>query len=260
MKNRRIWAAVTSLIVMLLVACVRSENFFESVERTVHETTGWDEAARREDPVGYLDFVESQLRDDLGKMHETRRSLATELSSISEKEQELTAKQEYAEQMAEQFRSAWRVGQFPLEVRNAAYTKDQAESQVSVLLAQIDGYTDSLSRVRTARQQSEERVEQLTVQVVRTETNLALIATQRELLKAEELTTTSDQLVAQVDALFTDNRAAIHGSPVRSVEELMASGDVTTVARQTSRDRVSAYLSASEKPPEVTSSGRVAAE
>ncbi|MCA9057112.1 MAG: hypothetical protein KDA85_01375 [Planctomycetaceae bacterium] len=242
MRKQRLGAVMAGFVLMVIAAYVRSDGFQQSIDRTVNEATGWNEEARKEDPQGYLDFVEKRLTQDLKTMQQTRKALAAEMNNITEQEQQLDAKVKYARELADEFRAAWRADRFPVEIRHAAYTRDQTEAQVSILLAQIDGYQDSLEQIESARQQSEMRVEELTVQVVRTETNLALIDTQRELLRARALTTTRDELVAQVDALFTDNRTLLSGSPIRSVEELLETADISTSSMTTSRDRVHSFL------------------
>lgn len=55
-----------------------------------------------------------------------------------------------------------------------------------------------------------------------TETQLAAIGAQRELLESRELTVVGEELIAQVDALFNVNERMLHDNLVRSDAELMA--------------------------------------
>ena len=60
-------------------------------------------------------------------------------------------------ELAEGFRSQYQLastsGGFPIEMRGAAYTRDQVRSQVSMLLAEAEGYQQSLADLRQVRYQ-----------------------------------------------------------------------------------------------------------
>ncbi len=187
---------------------------------------GWPEAARRADPVGFTDHVERELKEDLDKLQAARGQLAGEIGTLSRNVREQQALLEHAEKLAAEFRDVYQAatedGTFPVTVRDAAYTEDQAVSQVSLLLAETEGYRETLSKVEALRKQAESRLEELTVRVDRTASQLAMIATKRELLRARVLTDEAEQLVTQVDQLLDGNTQIVQGNPVRSVEELLA--------------------------------------
>jgi uncharacterized phage infection (PIP) family protein YhgE len=187
---------------------------------------GWTEAARRADPVGFTDHVERELKEDLDKLQAARGQLAGEIGTLSRNVREQQALLEHAEKLAAEFRDVYQAatedGTFPVTVRDAAYTEDQAVSQVSLLLAETEGYRETLSKVEALRKQAESRLEELTVRVDRTASQLAMIATKRELLRARVLTDEAEQLVTQVDELLDGNTQIVQDNPVRSVEELLA--------------------------------------
>ena len=187
---------------------------------------GWTEAARRADPVGFTDHVERELKEDLDKLQAARGQLAGEIGTLSRNVREQQALLEHAEKLAAEFRDVYQAatedGTFPVTVRDAAYTEDQAVSQVSLLLAETEGYRETLDKVEALRKQAESRLEELTVRVDRTASQLAMIATKRELLRARVLTDEAEQLVTQVDELLDGNTQIVQDNPVRSVEELLA--------------------------------------
>jgi hypothetical protein len=86
----------------------------------------------------------------------------------------------------------------------------------------------------------------LAVRINRTETQRAALATKRELLRARQLTTAGEQLLAQVDELMTGNRQAIDANPVGTVRELLARGSSKPSGRATD-SKVESFLTAKPK-------------
>ena len=212
---------------------------------------GWTEAARRSDPAGFEAHAEAKLQQDLATMEQTRRELAAEVGRLSKTAREQSALAEQARTLAEQFRAEYQrakdEGTFPIEVRGAAYTEPQVRAQVSLLLAEAEGYESSLTEIESVQTAAEEKIEELAVRINRTETQLAALATKRELLRARQLTTAGEELLAQVDELMTGNRQAIDANPVVTVRELLARGSNRPAGRATD-SKVEAFLTAKQEP------------
>jgi hypothetical protein len=208
---------------------------------------GWTEAARRADPAGFVAHAEAKVQRDLATMDQTRRELAAEVGRLSKTAREQSALAEQARSLAEQFRGEYQQARenehFPIEVRGAAYTEAQVRAQVSLLLAEAEGYEASLADIEGVRVSAEEKIEELAVRINRTETQLAALATKRELLRARQLTTAGEELLAQVDVLMTENRQAIDANPVGTVRELLARGPSKPTGR-TADSKVEAFLTA----------------
>ncbi len=187
---------------------------------------GWNEEARRADPVGFAQHAEHRLAQDLEEMQRTRRELAAEVGQLVRKTRQQQAMHDQGATLADEFRAQYQEaeanGGFPITVRNAAYTRQQAEAQVSMLLAETAGYEQSLGLIDGVRQQAEAQLEALAVKINQTEAQLATLATKRGLLRAGQLTAEGEQLLAQVDELMTGNARVIAENPVRTVEELLA--------------------------------------
>ena len=202
------------------------------VSRESRSLLGWTDAARQADPEGFTTYVERRLDEDLGKLNATRRELAMEVGTLAKKAKEQRELLAHAETFAAEFRGIYQdassrgVGEsqtFPVSVRNAEYAEQEVVRQVSLLLAEAEGYRQSLGKLEEVRGQAEQRLEELTVRISTTESQLAATATQRGLLRARVLTNKGEMLVAQVDELLDENSVVIHGNPVRSVRELLAS-------------------------------------
>ena len=189
--------------------------------------------------------VERILQRDLDKLQKTRQDLDGEIGALSRKRREQQALADQAATLAEEFRQAYQTaaakGGFPVTVRHAAYTQEQVESQVSLLLAESEGYRDAVVRLDDVRGQAEVRLEALTVQINTTQTQLAALPTQRELLRARVLSDEGEQLVAHVDRLLDVNHRVIQGNPVRGVAELIAA-PTPAAERRSNLSAARAYL------------------
>jgi len=215
-----------------------------------HSQAGWNQAARQADPAGFATHAEAKLKQDLATMEQTRRELAAEVGRLSKTAREQSALAEQARTLAEQFRTEYQrandEGTFPVEVRGAAYTEPQVRTQVSLLLAEADGYAASLADIESVQAAAEDKIEELAVRINRTETQLAALATKRELLRARQLTSAGEELLAQVDELMTGNRQVIDANPVGTVRELLARDPSKPSGRATD-SKVEAFLTAKQE-------------
>ncbi len=188
--------------------------------------TGWSEEDRRADPAGFSTYAEKKTQKDLAVMQDNRRRLASDLSELSKASREKSALAAQAQTMAEEFRAEYQDAlandSFPIEVRGKAYTEAEVKRQVSLLLAEAEGYSESLAEIENVRAEAERKMEELAVRIEQTESQLATLATKRELFKVRELTTEGETLLGQVDELMTGNSQAIADNPVRTIRELAA--------------------------------------
>jgi hypothetical protein len=195
------------------------------IDREVTEFTGWTEQARQADPVGFASYASRKLESDLEAMRRTRRDLTAEIAELSQEICVQEALRNQANDLAREFRiqfhSAANDG-FPVVVRNAAYARDEVKTQVSMILAEADGYEAATAALKDIQKKAESQLETLTVRINTIESELAGLAAQREILQARSLSKAGQKLLAQVDELLQDNDRMIVGNPVRNVRELLA--------------------------------------
>ncbi len=186
--------------------------------------TSWSEEDRRADPQGFFGHAEKETREGLAVMQDSHRQLASELGELSNTSREQSALAAQAQAMAEEFRAEYQHAlvndSFPIEVRGKAYTEAEVKRQVSLLLAEAEGYSESLADIENVAAEAEQKMEELTVRIGQRKSELATLATKRELFKVRELTTEGETLLAQVDELMTGNSQAIADNPVRTLREL----------------------------------------
>ena len=250
---------VIGLSVVLSVAAVVAWGYCPGLRTKIkqawNDQTGWTAEARAADPVGFIEYAEGKMKEDLAKMQKNRRELAAEASKLAQKVREQKAMATQAQAMAEEFRAEYQKAKannsFPIEVRGRAYTETQVRSQVSLLLAEAESYGQSLSKIEAVQAEAEQKMEDLAIRIGKTEPQIAVLATQRELLRVRELTTEGETLLAQVDELMTGNTQAIADTPIRTVRELVAAEQVKPQGRATNR-KVADFLAAKPKAKPVS--------
>ena len=244
---RRMFVGGLVIVGLAAAAIAASPALRARVSQQWAALCGWTKEAREADPVGFASHAERRLKRDLQTMEKTRRELAAEVGQLSQKEREQRALGDQARQLAEAFRTQYQLastgGGFPIEVRGAAYSEGQAKSQVSMLLAEAEGYDQSLGQLTKVRKEAESKIEELVVRINATGTQLAALSTKRELLRARQLTAEGEQLLAQVDELMTGNTQVIEGNPVRTVRELL-DAPVAKPQNTASQQRVEQFLAA----------------
>lgn len=193
------------------------------------EWLGWTEAARRADPIGFTNHVEHRLKADVGTLQRCRQELLVGADELGGKLAQQIAYRDQARKLTEEFRAAYQSAQqsgtFPVQIRNASYGDEQLVAQVSLLLAETEGFDATVGRLEKIRQQAGTRLQEIVVRLNATEAQLAAIAAQRGLLRARELTTEGESLIAQVDELLEVNHTVLSHNPVRPLAELLSSAD-----------------------------------
>jgi len=253
------WAhvAVAAAAIAVMAGAYRaSPEVRTAVVTQGREWLGWTEEARRADPAGFTKHVEQKLKAEAAMLKKSRFELVSNADQLSGKVREQLALRDQAKKLTEEFRQRFQEARqqstFPITVRNAAYTEEQAVAQVSLLLAESEGFDKSLKRLQRIQEESNKRVQEIVVRLNATETQLAAIGTQRELLESRELTAVGEELIAQVDALFNVNARVLRDNPVRSVAELLADesrGTSTALANQDTARRFLEEIPVQTAPP-----------
>jgi chromosome segregation ATPase len=209
--------------------------------------SGWTEEARRADPAGFAQYASGKLQHDVEIMEGSRRKLSVEIGDLAGKLRSQEAFHDQARQLSEEFRAKYQQavadGSFPIQVHSAAYTQAQVKAQVSMILAEISGHESAIARLEKVKKQAETQLEAITVRINGCESQLAALAVQQEMLRAEQLSEEGERLLAQVDQLLDDNSRALADNPVRTVRELMASTNDRTGV-QAADATVEAFLAA----------------
>ncbi|MCL2348001.1 MAG: hypothetical protein FWC50_07025 [Planctomycetaceae bacterium] len=250
MKKSSIFTLVVALFVTGGTLMAVSPVFRAVVWKKIDEVSSWSADAIQADPLGYIKFVEKKLTGDQNRIQENWRNLGVSVGKLAKKQSDKRGLLSRGTEFAEEFREAYHnaEGKFPLEVHGQSYTEIQLRSQLSLLLAQNDGLTLSLSEMDTVMNNANSKMEELTVQKEKTESQLALLDTKRELFKAEKLSLEGLQLIANVNELFRENEQVIAGNPVRTIEQIIQAEKLAAAPANSAR--VEEFLNAkkNDKP------------
>ena len=217
---------------------------------TVDEYGGWTDDARREDPVGFLEFAEEKMTADLASFQKAKQDLASALQRAQEELDKTEGLRSSAERHSLEFRGAFQSAEasaaFPVSVAGAQYDRDEMISQVRLLLVQRDNYADVAASYRKVLASGDERQGDLDKRILDTKAALTKLGAQKELVRIQKLTQETDELMAQVSELLGENTDALEGldTPVRTVEELLNTDAKGTPVSSSSDadDEVMAFL------------------
>jgi len=247
MKKSSIVVLVVTLLAVGGTLVAVSPGFRTMVCDKIHGLTSWTEDAIQKDPVGYMKFVEKKLTKDQNAIQGTWRNLGVSIGKLAKKQTEKHELLARGIEFAEEFREAYQNanGVFPVEVRGKSYTEEHIRSQLSLMLAQTDGLTQSLAEIDVAMNSANIKMEDMIVQKEKIESQLVLIATKREMFQVEALSTEGLQMIAQLNDIFDGNQLAMAGNPVRSIEQLVKAETLAT--KPANSIRVEQFLNANKK-------------
>ncbi len=200
------------------------------VESTVEEYGGWTDDARREDPVGFLEYAQEKMSADLQAFQKAKQDLAAARVKAEEEMQKTEDLRAAAERHSLEFRGAFQAAEasaaFPVAVSGAQYERDDMIEQVRLLLLQRDNYAGVAASYRKVLDTVDARQNDLDRRILDTKAQLTNLGAQKELVRIQKLTEETDELMAQVAELLGENSEVLQDldSPVRTVEELMRSG------------------------------------
>jgi len=260
---RKMIGTLLVLVVLGAVAYTASPQVRFHVKTTIGQLRGWGPEARKDDPVGFTRYAIGRLQRDIAQMTEVRAELLGQIAQLASKLREQRALEAQANRLAEELRRQYHQaaagGAFPVAFRGGLYGKDRIVAQVSMLLAEAEGYRRNAEQLEQVLQKAEEQLEKLTVQVEQSKSQLAALRVKQPMLEAKELAVDGTELVAQVDQLLEGNQQVIAADPLRTVRELLAAETPIEATEPTTRERALAFLDAfPEEQPDRQAAGNPA--
>lgn len=201
--------------------------------RNVFEDFGaWTEEARKDDPLGYMDFAIKRLKEDESKFSEAKGSLASAKKKAETRKDEFTTKHENAIELADLLKSTFQGAEagsgYPVDFRGDSYTRDQLVSQVTLILAERDAYDGAIQAFTTELTRLEEASTGLSARMITIKGNITNLESQRSVLEVQQLTSDIEEIMSQVQELIVENDEEIKtldDGPVRSLDELFEATD-----------------------------------
>ncbi len=112
---------------------------------------------------------------------------------------------------------------------------------------QRDNYEQTVSDLQSAAQAAKEKQQQLVVQINNTRAALEALPAKREIARVNQLTASTEELMAQVNDLLEKNTEVLSASPVRTVEQIVREQQAPAPAAGAAVDaQVKAFLEGAE--------------
>jgi hypothetical protein len=192
---------------------------------------GWTEEARRADPIGFIEYAEGKLAEDLEALNQSRRSLADAEQTIELELADTRVLQQAADELAAQCRQAYQEAEasaaYPVEVAGKSYTRADLLEQVELILLQKRNYQQIVEGFEQAAADVAVRQPQLVAQINSIRAALKTLPSKKEIARINQLTGQTEELLGQVNDLIDQNAALLGQSPVRTVEELIQTRDAS---------------------------------
>jgi hypothetical protein len=173
----------------------------------VEYCTTWTRQQQERNPVGYISWLICDLEGDLQSLRTVRGQMQRELQRVCEEQQRIEQRCRAAASAAVELREKHQGGQNRVLAMGQMWTRDQIETQVSSLLAEIRSGESALGHIESCRDTMEAELERLTTQETEIQAGLRLLAAQRELVFSRRAGGLSlDQLSQQVQELLSTSR------------------------------------------------------
>ena len=245
------WVILALAVVVLAIVVWRLMPGVRQRARSAYdEYGGWTEEARKEDPVGFIEYAEGKLSGDLASFIESRQRLADAKVRIEAGLADNTLLLAAAEKLGGDFRQAYRqaaaAGAYPVELAGKAYTREEVIEQVRLILMQKGNYEEIIAGYEKATGDVKKKEQQLAVQINSTKAALATLPAKKEIARINELTASTEDLLRKVGAVLEENETLLAEAPVRTVEELIRAGETGGGGSAEDDVDVAAFLEADE--------------
>lgn len=217
-------------VILLVVAKDRIPGLVTKAKSAAESYVGWTDEARKDDPVGYIEYAEEQLQANLeafksarGKFRESKAQANAELKKFTTLH---LAAIELSEQARDRFQAAEKATDgtgYPVLLQGEEYGRDDLIAQVKKILTQRDTYSGAVDKFQGIIANVEKEDDQLDERIFQIETKLQELEINKKVVEIQKVTAEVDELFAKVDALLGENQETLEqiDGPVRSVEELL---------------------------------------
>lgn len=215
---------IGALVVLGVAAYFIVPKFRTEVNNSIESLKEWDDEARRKDPVGYIDWSMKKLQQNVGAFESLRGSIAAQKGVIEKRREEAVRKVSFGEKSAAEFKTAYQAakkdGKWPATVAGRPYSESELKAQVGLTLGEIDGAKSILGQIDPILVELDGRLTDVVKRHADSKAKLDLLATQKELVKATQLTADTEKMLANVQDVLVQNEMAMQKSPVRTLDEM----------------------------------------
>jgi hypothetical protein len=181
----------------------------------------WTEEEMAQNPIGYCQHVQENLKAALENFKKARRGKALTMERLtkilSEKKRKLAA----GEHLAAEFAEALTAGTFPATLLGRSYSEEQLRLQLSLTVAEMNGLKEIITEIVKASAVAEEEILKDVIRIERTEAEIAILDTRVEIYRGQATDTAALDMVATANSLLSGHQLFLKENPVRDISTLM---------------------------------------
>jgi hypothetical protein len=231
MTGSRLLGLVFAILVIGGAAYFLIPGFRAKADDLWQKHGGWNEEARKKDPVGFIDYSIKRLDENIGKFDGVKADLMTAKGNLDGMKRSNQEKLAFAEKNLGEFKLAYQSAAggkgWPVSLAGRSYTESDLKSQVELLLSQKTGYENALAQIDDGLKRAQQKSDELVNRINESKSQLEILKTQRELVKINQLNASTEKMMAEVNEVLVRNEAMQSSSPVRTAEELMRDAKVS---------------------------------
>jgi hypothetical protein len=241
--NTKLITAVAVIVVLVAVGLFFvSPGFQSKAKKTFTDLTQWTPENIEKDPVGYWTFLKNKAEADKKELQNTRHDLSVAMEITSKKVNEKTKLLEAGTKIAEEFAEAITADVFPVTLHGKEYTADQAKMQLSLTLAEVDVYKESVVKLNEISKIAEQKIQETVINIEKIDNEITVLSTKSEVFKVNKIDSETLAMLKNAHTAFDGTQALLKENPVRTISEMLASDISPQQGMKASDQRVTDYL------------------
>ena len=240
----KVFGIVVVVAILGVIAYFAFPGVRAAIDQQIDRSTGWNDEARRNDPVGFIDYSIAKLDENVVRFEEARRGMAVSRAQLEEKRKENQGRVAFADRQLDAFKAAFQAAEggkgWPQPIAGKSYGEDELKRQVAQLLSERETFQSLVGQVEKSLAQIDQRQIELVNRITKSKAARDQLTAQREIIKVNKLTSDTEQMLDQAHDVLVANEALAEKPAVRTLDEMMK--DEAREAPPASDPKVDAFL------------------
>lgn len=229
---------IVGIVVVVLaigvVAYFASDVFRTKVDSSVEQATKWTPENIAKDPINYLNYCETETEKALEKLKASEISIAQKKASLANMRDTAKGKVNAGEKALNELRDAYKTAEagdaFPFTWMGQEFSQDRAKKQIMDTHRQVESQRNVLGKTEQGIRQLEQQASKIVDQRANCEEQLTQIATNREILKVQEITDDLTEQLVSMQGVMQATVAVVSETDTGSISlDAIAAESASTV-------------------------------
>jgi hypothetical protein len=234
MTGSRLIGIVVAVAAIGAVAYFVFPGIRATIDDAYDKHAGWTPEARKKDPVGFINHSIEKLDANIAKFEDIRIEVRTGKANLEKMKGENEQKIKFNSNQLAEFKAAFKTAsdanKWPVDVAGRKYSENELRSQVELFLSEKETFANVATQLEQSCKSMESKEFELVNRITDSKSKLALLKTQKEIVRANELTAESEKLLAEVNDVLVRNEAVNEPEKIRTTEEMMKEAKAATKA------------------------------